>query len=150
MCAIVDANMASRFFALDPDLLPLWKWINDGEGRLAVGGQLTIELNRVAEAGAQLRSWLQAGLAFQEDAAKLEAEQEEITGQCSSNDPHVIALARVSRARILCSSDRKLHADFRNRALINNPRGSIYQSAQHADHVLRHQGRCPLKSRSGR
>ena len=149
MCAIVDANMASRFFALDPELLPLWKWIDDGEGRLAVGGQLSIELNRVAEAGAQLRSWLQAGLAFREDPAKLKAEQEKVADACSSNDSHVIALARVSGARILCSSDRKLHADFGNPALINKPRGSIYQTAQHAADVLRHQGRCPLKSRSG-
>lgn len=141
--------MASRFFALDPDLLPLWRWIDDGKGRLAVGGQLTEELNRVASAGRQLRSWRQAGIAFREDSEKIEAEQKQIEGQCSSDDAHVIALARASGARILCSGDRKLHADFRDPALINNPRGSIYQTADHADDVLRHQGRCPLKSRAG-
>ena len=146
MCAIVDANVASRFFAHDSDLLPLWKWIDDGKGRLAVGGQLTEELSRVAGAAAQLRAWLQAGLAFREDTGQLEAERQQVADQCSSDDSHVIALARVSGARILCSSDRRLHADFGNRALINNPRGSIYQTADHR-HLLTHQGQCPIKSR---
>lgn len=143
--------MAGKFFGIpDPDLLPLWKWIDDGKGRLAIGGQLAGELTRVASAGEQVRSWLQAGLAFREDPAKLRAEQEKIGEKCSSNDSHIIALARVSGARILCSNDRDLHADFRNRELVNSPRGSIYQTAAHANDVLRHQGRCPLKSRPGR
>lgn len=137
--------MASRFFAHDSELLPLWKWIDDGRGRLVVGGRLTRELTKVAGAANQIQAWLRAGIAFQEDDATIEGEQAQIQGQCSSDDPHVIALARASGARLLCSSDRKLHADFRNRSLINNPRGSIYQGAQHS-HLLGHEGRCPLKA----
>ena len=140
--------MASRFFGLDADLLPLWKWIDDGQGRLIVGGPLTQELSKVGGAADQMQSWLQAGLAFREDTAKIELEQGRIEGRCSSNDPHIIALARVSGARLLCSSDKKLHTDFRDRALINNPRGAVYQGAAHT-HLLGHQGRCPAKSRQG-
>ena len=45
---------------------------------------------------------------------------------CESDDEHVIALAQVSGARLLYADDRKLEKDFRNKALIDTPRGKIY------------------------
>jgi hypothetical protein len=65
-----------------------------------------------------------------EEAALLQAEA------CLSDDPHVIALARVSDARVLCSEDVDLIADFRNKRLIDEPRGKIYSRPAHA-HLLR-------------
>ncbi len=52
---------------------------------------------------------------------------------CKSNDEHIIALARISRARVLCSGDKDLHADFKNKYLIDSPRGKIYQNLKHLD-----------------
>lgn len=52
------------------------------------------------------------------------------SGLCKSDDAHILALARISRARILYSYDRALHRDFKNRALIH-PKGQIYQTAAH-------------------
>ena len=43
-----------------------------------------------------------------------------------SDDEHVIALARVSKARVLYAHDSGLRDDFRNRALVSNPRGRLY------------------------
>ena len=145
MCAIVDANVASRFFSdpVDPELRPLWEWIAEGRGVLVAGGQLLEELSKVGEASRLLRNWERAKLAQFIPAADVEAETPLVERQCISNDAHVIALARISGARRLCSSDRRLHQDFRNANLINNPRGRIYQNASHS-HLLSHEGQCPL------
>ncbi len=41
-----------------------------------------------------------------------------------SNDAHILALAKLSGARILYSRDRKLHQDFKNPAIIDG--GMVY------------------------
>ena len=64
------------------------------------------------------------------------------TGLCVSDDPHIIALARVSGARTLCSNDNNLHTDFKNQRLLSHPRGGVYQNANHG-HLLRHTRSCP-------
>ena len=52
---------------------------------------------------------------------------------CASDDPHVIALAQVSRARLLYSNDRSLQRDFRNKQLIDDPRGSVYSTQKSSE-----------------
>ena len=150
MCAIIDADMSGRFFKvpIDADLLPLWNWINDGKGVLIVGGLLRTELfgnHRVRDA---IQAWAQAGRAVFVPNEEVDQEARDIAGQCRSNDAHVVALARVSGARLLCSEDKLLHADFDNRELINNPRGKVYQDSSHA-HLLRSNAswhrRCPRR-----
>ena len=146
MCVIVDANMASKFFDRDPDLLPLWNWIRDRQAALVVGGKLLDELYQINLAADQIQAWLKAGLAHLEPYENIDAEEPRIRGRCQSDDPHVIALARASGARLLCSRDRALHRDFLNADLVNNPRGSVYQDSSHRG-LLRHRGRCPHKPR---
>ena len=135
MCAIVDANVASRFFSdpVDPELQPLWEWIVGGRGVLVAGGQLLDELFELGDARRLLRNWERAKLARFIPSDEVEAETTLVEGGCASNDAHVIALARLSGARRLCSDDRLLHRDFRNPDLISNPRGRIYQNRSHAD-----------------
>lgn len=50
----------------------------------------------------------------------------------TSNDPHVIALADVSGARILYSNDENLRDDFRNSVLVSSPRGKLYPTGESA------------------
>lgn len=143
MCIIVDANLASLVFSDDAndDFRPVIDWLTSPKknGKLVVGGHLAAELKRVGAAQRFVRSLQQAGRArFLPDDATNE-ETLRITGQCVSNDAHVIALARISGARILCSHDVALHTDFTNAALISEPRGHIYQNAQH-QHLLRRYG----------
>ena len=149
MCVIVDANMAGRFFGVPPDrdLFPLWKWIHEGKGVLVYGGLLTDELFRVRNAADTIQEWERTGRAARVRRAEVESETAEIgrTGRCVSDDQHVIALARVSGTRLLCSGDRALHEDFRNRALIDNPRGAIYQNAGHT-RLLRCRPGCRFKA----
>lgn len=82
---------------------------------------------------------LRAGIARQvpaDEVARQEAAVTE-TGLCESNDTHVVALARASGARTLCTHDKALQRDFRNPALVANPRGSVYQRPEHG-RLLRH------------
>jgi hypothetical protein len=62
---------------------------------------------------------------------------------CRSNDIHVIALARLSGARTLCTRDRYLERDFKNVRLVSKPKGSIYKGSSHA-RLLRHTSSCGL------
>ena len=126
---------------------PLWKWIDDGKSILVVGGRLLDELEGIGRAAEQIRIWAQAGLVGFVAPEEVEAETASVagTGLCVSDDEHVIALARASGARLLCSEDQLLHADFGNRELISSPRGAVYQNATHT-HLLRHRQGCRFKA----
>jgi hypothetical protein len=140
MCLIVDTNLASQVFGPQPqpDFTPIIDWLTlpTRNGILAVGGQLRNELDNISCARRFIKTLNQAGRArifpdqAIEDAAGL------IAKACISDDAHVIALARISGARILCSHDTDLHEDFTNPAIINSPRGRVYQKKSHA-HLLR-------------
>ena len=152
MCVIVDNNMRDRFFSvpIDPDLRPLWKWIDDRKGVLIIGGHLRNELYGSANASRALGEWIRTRRARDfEDVSPgaVDSETRLIADSavCKSNDPHVIALARISGARLLCSGDKDLHTDFNNPQLIDNPRGRIYQNRKHR-HLLIHGDECPLRA----
>lgn len=50
-----------------------------------------------------------------------------------SDDPHGVALAQVSGARLLYSNDRALQQDFGNKQLVDAPRGKVYTTRVHKD-----------------
>jgi hypothetical protein len=58
-------------------------------------------------------------------------------GLCVSDDPHIIALARIARTRLLCSHDKDLHADFTNPKILK-PAGSVYQKKSHQHLIRKH------------
>jgi hypothetical protein len=139
MCIIVDANATAQLCqpSLTQDAQAVVDWIEKNDGRVVHGGKLTNELfanNRVAR---WLRVLSQAGRATQVPADSVTAEVRQIQelALCSSNDFHIIALARLSGARLLFSHDQALHTDFTNPALINKPRGKVCQNATHR-HLL--------------
>jgi hypothetical protein len=145
MCVIIDACLAGPIFNTPShcDFIPLWDWILRKDGCIVFGGKLATELEKVKEGARQLQQLSASGKArrvkthlLNEEEANLKAK-----GLCKSDDPHVIALARVSRARVLCSRDKALHADFTNPNLISRPRGRVYQNATHAK-VLGHTPGC--------
>jgi len=145
MCLIVDANLAGIVFSSPPhpDFVPVLDWLEKRDGCLIVGGHLGTELAHLEKARRFLLALLRAGRAKQipaEQVAREEAAVQE-TGHCQSNDGHVIALARVSGARTLCTHDKELQKDFKNQQLIAKPRGSIYQQKSHK-RLLRHTGSC--------
>ncbi|MDE0306934.1 MAG: hypothetical protein OXI87_18940 [Albidovulum sp.] len=50
------------------------------------------------------------------------------SANCESNDQHVLALARISGARLLYTNDQKLMDDFKNTELVSTPKGKVYRT----------------------
>lgn len=136
MCLIVDANRASVVFGRpeDPDSLPIWRWLL-GEGRLVFGAKLSKELRHVDAARRLLAELVRAGKAAEASREEVTAEEATLIGKLRSDDPHVLALARVTGARLLHTLDRDLIKDFRDPHLLSNPRGKVYQRREH-EHLL--------------
>ena len=139
MCIIVDANKLGEFLANPPndDAVPIREWLErrNGAGMLvySTGGKFDGEVGRRART--KLADYARAGKArlvpshrFSDDADRLRA-----SGRLRSDDPHVLALARASGARLLYTGDQNLIADFKDRNLIRDPRGKVYSSADNAD-----------------
>lgn len=136
MCAIVDANVAHEVFG--PSTPPAGRkfldWLSKGRGRLVVGGKLLEELARSKDFGEWARDFTLAGKMRIVDASEVNTRTNQVwsEGACASDDPHVVALAQVSGARLLYSNDRRLQKDFKNPELIN-PRGSVYSTQKSSD-----------------
>lgn len=131
MCAIVDVNVSHEIFG---DNRPeagerFFKRLNSGSLRLVVGRTLLDEL-KYAKAQKWIQQAILAGRVRQETSGTVDEREEELRkeGRCRSNDTHVIALAQISGARLLYSNDKDLHADFRNKRLIDTPRGNVYST----------------------
>ena len=139
MCIIVDANKLGEFLANPPndDAVPIREWLerHSGAGVLvySTGGKFDGEIGRKART--KLADYARAGKArlvpthrFSDDVDTLRT-----SGRLRSDDPHVLALARASGARLLYTGDRNLMADFKDKDLIRRPRGQVYSSAANAD-----------------
>lgn len=143
MCAIVDANVAHQVFGNEqPEAgMRFLQWLESGRGLLVVGGRLYAELLQSSE---EFRLWapeaLRMGKMIRENASEVNELERQIfdNGLCSSDDPHVLALAQISGARLLYSNDSALQDDFTNHTLINNPRGKIYSTRVNRNFVRSH------------
>lgn len=141
MCIIVDTDVAHRVLVKEDD--PAFRDVHGrlfGQTRhylrLAIGGQLKAEYLVNGNLRRALKTLEQAGRAPVLDETQVHAETQSVIklGLCTSNDPHIIAIARLTGARVLCSNDTNLRTDFRNTGLLR-PKGRIYQNSSH-NHLL--------------
>ena len=137
MCAILDNSVRDQVFGNAPTERGriFYNWLNTGKGRLVIGGKkLRAELagNRPQPGSANFRKWLPTAIRLgrvtewddrEVDDATRDLKKDKV---CQSDDPHIIALARASGARLLYTSDDDLESDFKNARLISKPRGKIY------------------------
>ncbi len=134
MCAIVDASIAGEVFGTKRSEAgsKFFNWLNTGSGILISGGELLNELHKT-----KFREWARQAIlsgkilvennqAVETRTAKLKSEK-----VCKSNDPHVIALAQISGARLLYTNDGNLQEDFKNKYLVDNPRGRVYSTKKY-------------------
>ena len=113
--------------------------VDDGVLKLAVGGS---ELHgELEESSTRLQEWVRelgrAGYLTELEDHDVDREERNLraglivgANEIRSDDQHIVALARVSHARLLFSRDRKLRLDFKNRLLIARPAGKILNSEQ--------------------
>jgi hypothetical protein len=101
--------------------------------QVVYGGELGREYAKVKSVARVVKLLDQAGIAKKVSDRAVDEEDKVVKtlNLCVSNDTHVIALARVAEARLLCSADQGLHTDFKNKKLIDKPRGRIYQNKTH-------------------
>ena len=143
MCEILDANVIHQVFRSDrpPADAEFFKWLNAGRGSLVVGGKLLQELSK----NGNFSQWLQqarlAGRVKSFNDAEVNDRTEKLKqeGLCRSNDEHVIALAQISKARLLYTNDKDLQQDFKDKKLIDRPRGKVYSTRCSKDFQATHQ-----------
>lgn len=145
MCAILDNSARDEVFGDTPTERGrvFHAWLNEGRGRLVIGGtKLRNELggsNGQQPGSANFRKWLPAAIRrgrlaqWDDKAVDNAASVLEEQGVCQSDDPHVVALAQASGARLLYTVDRALQEDFTNPVIIAHPRGKIYPTAGYRD-----------------
>lgn len=134
---MVDANVCSLVFGDDAEFGPVREALFLGRPKpwtLAHGGKLTDELKAVNAAWSALIALDRAGSVIVVASPDVELEIARLVKQrvCRSNDIHVVAVGRLSKARLLCSRDQNLIADFTDSRLISRPRGRVYQNHTHA------------------
>lgn len=132
----------------DPRFTSVRDKIFSGDLKIAYGGRLRTEYLQSNEIRRILRVLDGSGLAraYPDDAIKDEVAKIKRTKVCISNDLHIIALAKVSGARLLCSNDHDLHCDFKNRILLDNPRGIVYQTSAHRNILNSYCRSCKIRS----
>ena len=107
--------------------------------KICVGGKLYIELSRT-----RIRELLvefdRAGILIRVESDEIDdAEKSILSIGINSDDPHILALAKVSRTRLLYTEDRELMDDFRNTQVLT-PKGVVITPstpAHHTDNKLR-------------
>ncbi len=134
MCAILDASCLHKVFGEEnrPEAgVKFFEWL-ESRGTLVVGGNLLKELSQNNRFSEWYKQAILAGSGKVIRIEDVRVDKQTVILQnsesCKSNDEHIVALAQVSKARMLYSDDGDLHKDFGNSNLINNPRGKIYST----------------------
>lgn len=113
MAIIVDTNCFSRVFCRNnkehEEFAPVLEWILNGKGFLVYGGskykQELKKCKRYLHFFNMLKSAKKA-FAFDDDAIdKLQLKYEKLIDDPDFDDPHLPALVRVSKCRLICSTD---------------------------------------------
>ncbi|MEX6506693.1 hypothetical protein [Jiella sp. M17.18] len=91
---------------------------------MTVGGKLLRELPKTGLRDL-LAEWARGGRLERLDTDLVDREEAAVESlPLRSDDPHVLALARVSNSRLLYTQDGNLIVDFKNRQIID-PRGKV-------------------------
>ena len=140
----MDANVVRQAFGRNPvpAAIKFIDWIDSKKGRLTVGGsKVRKELEKSPQ---EFKEWaleaIKTGKMKNVNDSKVDKKMDQLVagGRCKSDDEHVIALAQVGGARLLFSNDGNLQQDFRDKRLIDNPRGHVYSTRVNKDFTSTH------------
>jgi hypothetical protein len=143
VCLIIDNCLAHILTDRNcsPTFLPIREAVFElGTARIVYGGQLRREYEKNNKLKKLLISLDRAGRADKISDKDVDLVTQNLlrAGRCKSNDHHIIALAKVSGTRLLCTDDKDLQKDFRDPTLISSPRGNVYTSKKHKRLILKH------------
>ena len=142
MCIIIDTNLYGEF---GKDYMkPLRQWIEKRGGKIvySLAGDIGRELSNNKKMRRRLEDYRRIGKAKFVPKKEVEKEKKVVDGlDLRSDDPYIIALARVSKTRLLTSEDSALRKDFTNRKIIRG--GKIYKAREHDEHAHLLRDRCP-------
>ncbi len=134
MCIIIDNCVVGNVLLQnDDDFEPVKSALYKNKNKMVYGGKLREEYLKNKRLKRLLITLDRSGIAkiIGKESITSEIDKLDYGKLCISNDLHIIALAIVSGARLLCTSDNDLHTDFNNHRLLKNPRGKIYQNRNH-------------------
>lgn len=142
MCAIIDANVGHQLFGNKPPEAGAYflDWLTRGKGRLVVGGDLRQELEKSEKFKRLLLELERANKAINIHGREVDEATNALRNQktCMSNDQHVLALAKVSGARLLFTNDQDLQKDFKNRQIIGGIPGKVYTTLRRSSVTRTH------------
>ena len=133
MCTIIDNDVVHQLFGVNPTEAGVYflRWLTRRNGGIVVaGGRLFRELAQNPNFLRFFTDRLQAGRARRIADIDVNIAEEVIRAQaiCRSNDVHILALARVSGARLLFTNDGALKQDFTNPDIIAGTLGRVYST----------------------
>ncbi len=130
MCIIVDANLQGSFMNRHPDMVPVHDWIKNKGGKIAHSYTPKFQKETTEPFKEELLNLSRRGRVKLIESKDVQKQQNTLSN-LQSNDPHIIALALVAKAKVLITHDKKLGKDFKQHV-----GGSIYHNKTHK-HLLK-------------
>lgn len=138
MCIIIDTNTFNSVFDLTAnnhqDFKPVFDWIISGDGKVVYGGtkytQELVKAEKFRKLFIQLKNARKVVIIQEAKVDQYQATLEEALQHRNFDDPHLIAIAYISKCKLICSLDKRAYR-FLNRKEFypnNSPRPKIYSS----------------------
>ena len=144
MCAIVDANSLADVFKDNPSerAAAFFNWLEEHHVKLVIGGtKYRHEVDEVKKASLWFRRAINTGRAEEVDDGTIDDDAHHLENLrdarsrkvLRSDDPHVLALARCSGARLLYTDDGDLIQDFTDGKIVGKPVGKALPPDEYHD-----------------
>lgn len=142
MCIVIDTNNISRVFNTSniehKNYEPVLNWILKGKGKIIIGGT---SFNNEIKKNYRFLVFLQElskhnkVVSFKEiEVDKLESEIKElIPPSLDFDDPHIVALLKISKCRLICSEDKRAFEYFKSRKIFQGHTPKIYSGLKNQD-----------------
>lgn len=122
MPLIIDANKISHCVGNNNEALPILRALVKNKACMVYGGtKLLTEYSRHSQFLRLVQELKSKGSAILIPLIDIDREEQKFvdSGLMASDDPHILALASVSGARLLYTEDAELIRDFKNRLILS-------------------------------
>lgn len=143
MCLIIDTNTFGCVFSKDnkdhSEFSPILKWIIEGNGKIVFGGsKYREELKLVSKYLKIIGNFNRIGkvkILQDIEIDKHEVVVKGIEQHKDFDDPHLVAIAYISKCQIICSKDKRAYPFLNDKRFYpnNSPRPKIYSGKQNAN-----------------